>query len=445
MGRRKQAGRRDGVAGGMVGRWGWIPRKQVRRRWSERRARTWRRGGEREGAGSDGEGRARRAAQRGREDRGAREATGGAQDAVAPGGVAQQVEGRGGGGEGEATGMRAVGRLADMEVLPLGRGMGGRRQAVAGGDEGGGACERMAGRAGRAVQRVGRRGALVPEEGRGPANATAPELDARLQSVGLQYTLALVPRNVSHAHALRYAPLYRAAPQGAGRAGAGRQDVRYSAAHAEVWARVVAARMPFALVLEEDALNRSEGVAAWQARFHMLLWELNLLMLQHGDRFFFHVLLLARHGLAPYAEQQLAPGIRLQRVLPLLQQHGFGDVVVAHGVDKGRGHGAGGGAQGRGEEAEAEAEGNLGVFGGLVGAGAVSVTRRSIKWHKLAERRPASGSRGGRWRALSRTTSCGSRPLHAAAVPSHRMGPPLLVLLRLHHLPPRCRAPGGGL
>ncbi|CAI5473238.1 unnamed protein product [Closterium sp. Yama58-4] len=315
----------------------------------------------------------------GGKSRGAREATGGAQDAVAPGGVAQQVEGRGGGGEGEATGMRAVGRLADMEVLPLGRGMGGRRQAVAGGDEGGGACERMAGRAGRAVQRVGRRGALVPEEGRGPANATAPELDARLQSVGLQYTLALVPRNVSHAHALRYAPLYRAAPQGAGRAGAGRQDVRYSAAHAEVWARVVAARMPFALVLEEDALNRSEGVAAWQARFHMVTW---------GE------------GKGCSGPRDALPAAllnlmhRLQRVLPLLQQHGFGDVVVAHGVDKGRGHGAGGGAQGRGEEAEAEAEGNLGVFGGLVGAGAVSVTRRSIKWHKLAERRRERLTRG---------------------------------------------------
>ncbi|CAI5512772.1 unnamed protein product, partial [Closterium sp. Naga37s-1] len=599
------------------------------------------------------------------------------------------------------------------------------------------------------------------------------ELDARLQSVGLQYTLALVPRNVSYAHALRcvarprsqvcrtptlsgvsyapalrcvarprsqvcgtpthtsptifcisfslalptqsrshpvrsacrprplphccsctstkarpvitpspsaaprYAPLYRAAPQGGGRAGAGRQDVRYSAAHAEVWARVVAAGMPFALVLEEDALNRNEGVAAWQARFEMvtcrrggggaqrdhkirfllpcstrclccpfplhahraraqpclrapspaplptpplplflfppppqLLWELNLLMLQRGDRFFFDVLLLARHGLAPYAEQQLAPGIvsaqpseamhayllsyagakrllalsrfhsysprpllpplrsphpchpnvlipaanahacmclfnppvaestggipgmtilaaeppllattifacspkpcrtpppalslpastrltpacrstillalpahpsmpgaalhapwrmhdpapagpspsipssspafcphlspaqcllahhlqhllphvrappplplpltlppslplwpayvlslrrspqRLQRVLPLLQKEGFGDVVVALGVDGGRMHGAGGGAQGRGEEADLEAERNLDVFGGLVGAGAVSVTRRSIKWHKLAERRRERLTRG---------------------------------------------------
>ncbi|CAI5524789.1 unnamed protein product [Closterium sp. Naga37s-1] len=761
----------------------------------------------------------------GGKSRGAREAKGEAQDAVAPGGVPQKVEGRGEGGEGVATGMRAVGRLADMEVLPLGRGMGGRREAVAGGDEGGSACERMAGRAGRTVQRVGRRGALVPEEGRAPANATSParrggesraraaaegrgqwrvrrvalhpavrrstglplrchhwrsdavfllsaalpahglspllpvrpppspfapsalsslklshilpsllyvppplhsrvlpaflltplcfpfspplcfhacfppcflpaacfltssprcylmctplcgampchampcrgqELDARLQSVGLQYTLALVPRNVSHAHALRcvarprsqvcrtptlsgvshahalrYAPLYRAAPQGGGRVGAGRQDVRYSAAHAEVWARVVAARLPFALVLEEDALNRSEGVAAWQARFQMLLWELNLLMLQRGDRFFFHVLLLARHGLAPYAEQRLAPGIvsaqpsqamhayllsyagakrllalsrfhsyshrpcprpwspaplhaartllipaasmhacaslirappppvfllpltpccplplhmspcrpcrpvaestggipgmtilaaepplfattifacspkpcrtpppalslpastrltpacrstillalpahpsmpgaalhapwrmhdpapagprpsipssspafcphlspaqcllahhlprllphvrappplllpptlppsltlwpayvlslrrspqRLQRVLPLLQQQGFGDVVVAHGVDGGRGQRQGGGAQGRGEEADLEAERNLGVFGGLVGAGAVSATRRSIKWHKLAERRRERLTRG---------------------------------------------------
>ncbi|CAI7795389.1 unnamed protein product [Closterium sp. NIES-53] len=700
----------------------------------------------------------------GGKSRGAREAKGEAQDAVAPVVEAQQVEGRGEGGEGVATGMRAVGRLADMEVLSLGQGMGGRRQAVAGGDEGGSACERMAG---RAVQRVGRRGALVPEEGRAPANATSParrggesraraaakgrgqwrvrrvalhpavrrstglplrchqwrsdavfllsaalpghglsplllvrprlptcplptifpsklshilplllrsppfptysplvslfipsafplspplcfhtcfppcffpsscflassprcppmctplcgampcrgqELDARLQAVGLQYTLALVPRNVSHAHALRYAPLYRAAPQGGGRAGAGRQDVRYSAAHAEVWARVVAARMPFALVLEEDALNRSEGVAAWQARFEMLLWELNLLMLQRADRFFFDVLLLARHGLAPYAEQQLAPGIvsaqpseamhayllsyagakrllalsrfhsyshrlcsssslspplhaartlllpaasahacmclfnlilaestggipgmtilaaepplfattifacspkpcrtpppalslpastrltpacrstilltlpahpsmpgaalhapwrmhdpvpagprpsipssspafcphlspaqcllanhlprllphvrappllllpptlppslplwpayvlslrrspqRLQRVLPLLQQQGFGDVVVAHGVDGGRGQRGGEGAQGRGEEAEAEAERNLDVFGGLVGAGAVSVTRRSIKWHKLAERRRERLTRG---------------------------------------------------
>ncbi|CAI5515054.1 unnamed protein product [Closterium sp. Naga37s-1] len=663
----------------------------------------------------------------GGKSRGAREAKGEAQDAVAPVVEAQQVEGRGEGGGGVATGMRAVGRLADMEVLPLGQGMGGRRQAVAGGDEGGSACERMAG---RAVQRVGRRGALVPEEGRAPANATSParrggesraraaaegrgqwrvrrvalhpavrrstglplrchqwrsdavfllsaalpghglsplllvrprlptcplptifpsklshilplllrsppfptysplvslfipsafplspplcfhtcfppcffpsscflassprcppmctplcgampcrgqELDARLQAVGLQHTLALVPRNVSHAHALRYAPLYRAAPQGGGRAGAGRQDVRYSAAHAEVWARVVAARMPFALVLEEDALNRSEGVAAWQARFEMLLWELNLLMLQRADRFFFDVLLLARHGLAPYAEQQLAPGIvsaqpseamhayllsyagakrllalsrfhspvaestggipgmtilaaepplfattifacspkpcrtpppalslpastrltpacrstilltlpahpsmpgaalhapwrmhdpvpagprpsipssspafcphlspaqcllanhlprllphvrappllllpptlppslplwpayvlslrrspqRLQRVLPLLQQQGFGDVVVAHGVDGGRGQRGGEGAQGRGEEAEAEAERNLDVFGGLVGAGAVSVTRRSIKWHKLAERRRERLTRG---------------------------------------------------
>ncbi|CAI5933606.1 unnamed protein product [Closterium sp. NIES-65] len=710
----------------------------------------------------------------GGESRGAREGNGEVQDAVAPGGVAQQVEGRGEGGEGVVTGMRAVGRLADMEVLPLGQGMGGRREAVAGGDEGGSACERMAG---RTVQRVGRRGALVPEEGRAPANATSParrggesraraaaegrgqwrvrrvalhpavrrstglplrchhwrsdavfllsaalpahglspllpvrpppsplasplptifpsklshvlpsllyiyspafpriplcfptyspllsllvhlsstplaslsafslrppsfflassrsalslpllaatpcarlsELDARLQSVGLQYTLALVPRNVSHAHALRYAPLYRAAPQGGVRAGAGRQDVRYSAAHAEVWARVVAARLPFALVLEEDALNRSEGVAAWQARFEMLLWELNLLMLQRADRFFFDVLLLARHGLAPYAEQQLAPGIvsaqpsqamhayllsyagakrllalsrfhssqracmclfnlirasppsvfllsltpccplplhmppcrpcrplaestggipgltvlaaepplfattifacspkpcrtpppalslpastrltpacrstillalpahpsmpgaalhapwrmrdpapagprssipssspafcphlspaqcllahhlqhllpnvrappplllpttlppslplwpayvlslrrspqRLQRVLPLLQQQGFGDVVVAHAVDGGgTGQRQGGGAQGRGEEAEVEAERNLDVFGGLVGAGAVSVTRRSIRWHKLAERRRERLTRG---------------------------------------------------
>ncbi|GJP82371.1 hypothetical protein CLOP_g12617 [Closterium sp. NIES-67] len=396
------------------------------------------------------------------------------------------------------------------------------------------------------------------------------ELDARLQSVGLAYTLALMPRSVTLAHAHRYAPLYRAAPLGGSAAVGLRAWVRYSVAHAEVWARVVALRLPFALVLEEDAVNRAEGVADWQRRLETLLWELNLLILQRADRFFFHVLLLARHALAPYAEQQLSPGIvraqpseashaylvsyagakrllaltrfnrplsesmgaipaltvlaaepplfattifacspkpcrtpppalslpastpltpacratillalpghpaltgaalhatwplhrpaphgplpsiprsspafcallspaqcllkhhlphllphvhppppavllpalppslplwpafllslrrsprRLQRVLPLLQQQGFGDVVVAHGVDGGKGEGGGGGDEGR----EGALERNLEVFGRLVDGGHASVTRRSIKWHKLAERRREKMTRG---------------------------------------------------
>ncbi|CAI5502716.1 unnamed protein product [Closterium sp. Naga37s-1] len=88
-----------------------------------------------------------------------------------------------------------------------------------------------------------------------------------------------------------------------------------------VWARVVVLRLPYALVFEDDARNEVDSNAAWKQRMEGLLRQLNLLIIQNGNRFFFDVLLLARSALAPYSEQQLTANIL--KAQPSMGSHAY--------------------------------------------------------------------------------------------------------------------------
>ncbi|CAI7881318.1 unnamed protein product [Closterium sp. NIES-54] len=98
-------------------------------------------------------------------------------------------------------------------------------------------------------------------------------------------------------------------------------DLAYAFAHFEVWARVVVLRLPYALVFEDDARNEVDSNAAWKQRMEGLLRQLNLLIIQNGNRFFFDVLLLARSALAPYSEQQLTANIL--KAQPSMGSHAY--------------------------------------------------------------------------------------------------------------------------
>ncbi|GJP52282.1 hypothetical protein CLOM_g11411 [Closterium sp. NIES-68] len=145
------------------------------------------------------------------------------------------------------------------------------------------------------------------EPGKG-RRETLLALDKRFHGAGLKYTQVVMPMQLEEPFKARYDPVFPA------RVPALRSTFRphalaYAFAHFEVWARVVVLRLPFALVFEDDARNEVESNTAWKHRMEGVLRQLNLLIIQNGNRFFFDALLLARSALAPYSEQPLTTNI----------------------------------------------------------------------------------------------------------------------------------------
>ncbi|CAI5489551.1 unnamed protein product [Closterium sp. Naga37s-1] len=153
-----------------------------------------------------------------------------------------------------------------------------------------------------------------------PTCALWQNLDRRFRAAGLQYTQVVMPMALEEPFKARYDPVFPARSL-ALRSTFHPHDLAYAFAHFEVWARVVVLRLPYALVFEDDARNEVDSNAAWKQRMEGLLRQLNLLIIQNGNRFFFDVLLLARSALAPYSEQQLTANIL--KAQPSMGSHAY--------------------------------------------------------------------------------------------------------------------------